>query len=115
MEVNTLQSSEKTSDDWSVEIHVAVNDKNRSPLRVDQLAGRLALADGSIGSDSGRFALFNSGNTTGGEWLTVSTGAKGKDPRLPEDVDSLTVWVCLKGGEAGFSFGIGGLRLEEMF
>lgn len=110
--------SEPNEKNWSISVHVAANGSDGRDLSPRQMAGLDALPCGEKGNAAGRMALYDSSFITKGKFTEISTdkvmsGSQIKDITLPQNVDSITVWVrCVS--SAGLSAAIDWISLEDL-
>jgi len=102
--LNTLQMDACTNT-WAFSFHAACDNPDGKGLTVAQLAGRVALPDGSKGPEAGQVALYGPGVTTHGKWVKRSTDQPGpgleiENVTLPKDVNSITVWLRHSGANS---------------
>ncbi len=115
--VNTLALT-RDSGEWAVSVHAVHNAPSVELLSTDQMRGASALPDGTQGLDAARLVKYDKQTTTGGAWASLSTGNDAPsdalgDIALPDDVDSLTVWVRCQGEMPG-PIGVDWLSIEDL-
>jgi len=116
--LNTL-SSDRDSTPSSFSLHVAHDAAGGdASLSTQQLAGVAPLPDGSHGSDAAMVGVFGPKRTTKGNWVEASTGFPRDKPlladiRIPEGVDSITVWLRCT-GNLPEGVGMDYIRLEDV-
>lgn len=116
-----MNTFEAESGNWAFTFHAAHNPSNGKELTALQMAGTEPLPDGTSGRDAGLIARYDRLSYTEGAWFTRSTAnpAPGKligDIRLPEGVDSITLWFRLEGRELTntVSVGLDSVTIEDL-
>ena len=115
--VNTFEMDSSTN--WSFSIHAAYNGSGGMTLTADQLSGLSALPDGSDGEKAGMIAQYGK-NITGGRWVLHSSKPHGTSEfighiKLPLNVDTITVWMRLKGCCVSvFNVGVDWVAVEKI-
>ena len=115
--LNTLLMDACTNT-WAFSFHAAHDNPDGTGLSVPQMAGRVALPNGSKGAKAGCGALYEPGVTTKGKWVKRSTNQPGpgleiKNITLPTDVTSITVWLR-HSGENSSGVGMDWIRVEDV-
>jgi hypothetical protein len=93
---------------WSYSLLAVPDQPGVEKLTENQMAGLAALPDGKSGQQAGRLKILDSTEPTGGQYKQYSA-----DIKLPEDSNSITVWLRLTGtreAEVGFDW----IRLEDL-
>jgi len=105
--LSTLES-DSNKNNWSYSLHAVADRKGKGKLNETQMAGLVALPNGKKGLDAGRIANYDSSKNTKGEFEATST-----DVTLPQDSNSITVWLRLT-GENTNGVGFDWIRLEDL-
>ncbi len=93
---------------WSYSLHATADKAGIEKLTENQMAGLASLPDGKSGPQAGRLKVLDSTSLTGGKYEECSS-----DITLPEDSNSITVWLRLTGKNAS-TVGFDWIRLEKL-
>lgn len=105
--LNTLEMDPNDTG-WSFSMHAMPDKVHVSKLTANQMAGLEALPHGQSGLQAARLAILSTGITTSGEYVE-----KSGDITLPQDSNSITVWLRLtstKEAEVSFDW----IKLEDI-
>jgi len=105
--LNTL-AMDKSTNDWSLSFHVAVNSPNGAELSTDQLAGKSPLPDGTSGPMAGQMIHYGPDHTTQGTWVKSSA-----DIILSNGVDTITTWLRHSGKDST-GVGMDWIKVEDL-
>jgi len=114
-----LSESMDSQAEWSFSIHMVANKSGeRENLTSEQMAGFSPLPDGTTGIEAGQMLCYGSETTTGGKWIEHNTGDKRPggivgDITLPEDCDTITVWLRVSGNIAS-GVAMDWIKLEDL-
>lgn len=94
--------------DWSFSLHAVPDKPGVDKLTENQMAGLTALPNGKSGQEAGRLKVLDSTRLTCGQYDKYSA-----DITLPEDSNSITVWLRLTGKNTN-GVGFDWIRLEDL-
>jgi hypothetical protein len=106
--LNTFDMDPNTSN-WSFSLHAAYNSTDGKELTKEQLAGLAALPNGSRGLEAAKVVSYGPGKTTKGKFEEHSSVFT-----LPNNVDTITVWLRHSGGSATCGVGFDWVKLEDI-
>jgi len=109
----TTLDMNSAENDWSVSLCAAYN-RGGDDLTAEQLAGRFALPNGKKGEKAGAIASFGKGKgNTQGKFAILSSDAD-TYITLPQDVNTITVWVRFDCKDPNGRVGFSGVKLEDI-
>jgi hypothetical protein len=102
------------SKDWSAALCAAYNQAKDKDLASQQMAGLSVLPDGKKGEKAGEIASFGKGRkNTKGNFSIVCSDAN-SCITLPQDVNTITVWVRFNCNDPNGKVGFSGVKLEDI-
>jgi hypothetical protein len=116
--MNTLKT--KKEGDWGFSFHAAYNATNGENLTAEQMAGTVALPNGSRGLEAGEICRYGPTTGTDGAWVLQTSGKSKRgetstDVTLPSGVTSITIWLRFRGVDLGTgAVGFDALKLEDL-
>jgi len=106
--LSTLEMSPNDTE-WSFSMHAVADRPGKKELSANQMAGLEPLPTGQTGPQAGRIAEFGPGKLTAKNEYVIRSA----DITLPEDSDSITVWLRHTGkGTSGVGFDW--IKLEDL-
>lgn len=117
--LNTLEM-DSIMGDWSLSLCASHNGPDGKNLTIRQLVGLDALPNGIIGTEAGRIAFYNKGNTTKTDYSIVVSkdnsagGSQSSNITIPVNADMITVWIRFKCSDSNGKVGFSGVKLEDI-
>ncbi len=113
-DLTTLDMNSADSNDWSVSLCATYNSKSGGGLTAQQMAGLSALPNGKKGEKAGAIVSYGKGKgNTQGKFKIVGSDT-GSNITLPNDVNSITVWVRFNCKDPNGKVGFSGVKLEDI-
>ncbi len=113
-DLTTLDMNSADSNDWSASLCATYNSKSGGGLTARQMAGVSALPNGKKGIQAGEITSFGKGKShTQGKFKIVGSDAN-SCITLPDDVNSITVWVRFNCKDPNGKVGFSGVKLEDI-
>lgn len=112
--LTTLDMNDTTGNNWSVSLCAAYNQTKDKDLTSQQMAGLSAIPNDEKGARVKEIASFGKGRKNTQGKFSVLCSDPASYITLPQDVNTITVWVRFDCNDPNGKIGFSGVRLEDI-